>query len=367
MKKLLIYWPLSLLDEIQIHKEIGAIALSATKKNVQTCIVCARSNIKIPTVKIYETTFSKSNLISKVLEPILAIKYILLEKPDCVLMYNVENYGNLILSILLKYFRKKIRVLIKADTDGSFLETRSSFVLIIYKVLYFAYTRFTQGIILETSCALRKISRFLNYNRGLLYCPDGFSGELFHPSGNNVRRKTIICIARIARVKNIHGVIELYRKVKGTMSNVEYIIVGKKEDQSYLDELQAQLREINMENDIQFLEPDEEGLSKILCGSTVLVSLSKKESFGIARMEALGCGIPVVTYDVGCGEDFKEFGAIVVPMDDLESAFKEVVKLLSDEAYWTKMSNIAIQKSLSWDQVVDRLFVLFEGRGVGDK
>ena len=117
---------------------------------------------------------------------------------------------------------------------------------------------------------------------------------------------------------------------------------------------------MNLTDKVEIISVNGQQLAKLLRESKLTVSTSLVESFGIARMESLGAGTPVVTYDVGCGADFIRFGAIVVPVGDEEGMYKEIVTLLLDKSYWIKKSLDGQKSSISWDSVVLKLISIFQ-------
>lgn len=358
---------MGLIDDIQIHKEIGAIALSAIELNLDSTIICGQFNFPVKSILLHKTGFIRRNWITKILDPFFALKYILNESPDYMLLYNIENYGNIFLVLALNFLgkirlshKRNIVIMIKADTDGSFVESRRLAPLIVYKVLILLYLRFTKGIIVETSCALSKIANFIKRKKGLVYLPDGYSDKLFSHEYNSERKHKVVCVARIVPIKNLDAVVRLFAKISKVYIEMQFQIIGPVIDTKYFEKIKLQIVQMNMQDKIEIVNPKSNALAEILSESLLTVSMSLKESFGIARMESLGCGTPVVTYDVGCGPDFSNFGAIVVPFGDEERMYFEVLRLLSDLSYWKKKSLESRTSSVTWNSVVQKLISIFQ-------
>ena len=362
MQKLLIYWPMGIFDHTQMHKEIGAIALAAKKKNLDTTVVCGKFEDVDHPFDDFETGMVKSNFLTKIIDPLLTLKVILKKRPDYLLLYRIENYGNIFLILILKLMliipdehKTKLKVFIKSDTDGSFINSRKFFQSLAYKLIILIFIKLTGGIIIETTCALDKISIFIKKKEGLIHIPDGYSKDLFYYSNDNERKNVVICIARITPVKNLEAVIRIYKKISQKFEYMMFKIIGPVIDIEYELKIRNMIDQYGLSDKIELLNPKSEILAEIIRESILSISMSLKESFGIARMESLGCGTPVVTYDIGCGEDFKQYGAIVVPFGDEEAVYTESIKLLSDNGYWRRKSDESRKLSISWDEVVDKL------------
>lgn len=62
----------------------------------------------------------------------------------------------------------------------------------------------------------------------------------------------------------------------------------------------------------------------------VFVHLGEPEGFGLAAVEAMACGVPVVTYAAGGVEEAVEGVALLVEPDDIAGAARAVVRLATD-------------------------------------
>ncbi len=373
MKKLLIYWPLGVFEDIQIHKEIGAIAFSATKLGVKTSIVSGKFNSSLKTVSSHETGFVKRNWITKLLDPFFALKFIVKESPDYMLFYNIENYGNVFLTLALGFLRRidkttyyNPKVIIKADTDGRFIETSNILQLNIYKLLLIAYSKLTSGIIIETTCGINKISNFVHEKCNLIHLPNGYSSDIFGRVSNVPRKQTITCVANIIPSKNIEAVLRIFHRLAERFKELHLKIVGEVQDNDYFEKIKGTILQMNLSEQAEILSLNGQQLAKLFSESLLTISTSLIESFGIARMESLGSGTPVVTYDVGCGSDFRDFGAIVVSVGDEEKMYNEIIKLLTDQQYWNQKSMEARKSAVTWDSVVQKLISIFQTNEEGD-
>jgi glycosyltransferase involved in cell wall biosynthesis len=84
-----------------------------------------------------------------------------------------------------------------------------------------------------------------------------------------------------------------------------------------------------------------------------------------AIVEALACGLPIVTTDVGGIRDYG--GGTVFPVvrnDDDQAAFEMVVRLLDDESHRASLSlagRAFAMDTLAWQQVIPRHLAVYEG------
>ena len=103
---------------------------------------------------------------------------------------------------------------------------------------------------------------------------------------------------------------------------------------------------------IRFLgEIPSQDLPDLLKGCKALVALPRYEGYGLTPLEGMACGLPIVASKTGYFEEFlnvsneeKACGKIV-PIDDYQSASKEILNLLTDINLFKKFSKNALIQS----------------------
>jgi glycosyltransferase involved in cell wall biosynthesis len=110
---------------------------------------------------------------------------------------------------------------------------------------------------------------------------------------------------------------------------------------------------------IYFNRPEQDELASIFCSATVFLSASWKEGFGLPGLEAMACGVPVVTTDSGGNRDFiiNDMTAVVVPQNEPVKIAEGILKVLSNEKlrHYLKRNGIKKAREFSWEASVDKL------------
>jgi glycosyltransferase involved in cell wall biosynthesis len=193
---------------------------------------------------------------------------------------------------------------------------------------------------------------------------NGYDQSVFKPVENPERQKvlsemgyrdlkdypTITFCGKISRTKGIDTLLEANKLIQEKMK-VYILIAGS----GSLDNFDQQERDrFHMENVICLGQQRQEDLARLHSISVLSVLPSRSEGFGIAAMEAMGCGIPVVVTDVGGLPSFAR-GKIVSKENpkDLACAILELLcmdgkeyRKLCQEAYLTA-------KQYTWENIVD--------------
>lgn len=127
-------------------------------------------------------------------------------------------------------------------------------------------------------------------------------------------RKTILWIGRFEGEKDPRYALEVFREVCGSGTDARLIMLGSG---SMGQELRGQAAGLL----VAF--PGWQDPMSYIAMADVVVSTSKRESYGASIIEALAAGVPVVAPDVGIA---REAGAIVVPRERLAEAVIEVLQ-----------------------------------------
>jgi len=141
----------------------------------------------------------------------------------------------------------------------------------------------------------------------------------------------ILTVARLAgeeRYKGYDQILAALPSIRQAIPDVRYIIVGKGEDRSRIENL---IQQFNLQDCVTLAGfiPDEELCDHYnLCD--VFAMPSKREGFGIVYLEALACGKPTLGGNQDGAVDALcqgELGALVNP-DDIDEIAKTLIQIL---------------------------------------
>ncbi len=153
---------------------------------------------------------------------------------------------------------------------------------------------------------------------------DGCFREHLAPKGE----KILVHTSNFRQVKRVPDTIRIFEKVLKEIPS-KLILVGDGPDRSECERL---CRQLGLCDHIKFLGK-QDGLVEILNAADVFLIPSQSESFGLAALEAMSCGIPVVSSSVGGLPELirhNETGYIA-EIGDIDRMAKYVVELLTNE------------------------------------
>lgn len=171
----------------------------------------------------------------------------------------------------------------------------------------------------------------------------------------------LISVGGLVERKGFHRVIELLPRLRERWPGLIYLIVGgASAEGNNRPQLEQQVAQLGLGDTVRFLgslPPD--ALKQPLSAADVFVLSTRNEGWANVFLEAMACGLPVVTTDVGGNREVvdRDSLGIVVPFGDaaaLEAAL--------DQALATSWDRTVIRRHAednAWDGRVERLCQAF--------
>ncbi|RLA18478.1 MAG: glycosyltransferase family 4 protein [Gammaproteobacteria bacterium] len=175
--------------------------------------------------------------------------------------------------------------------------------------------------------------------------------------------KVLISVGGLVERKGFHRVIELLPELIKSHPNLHYLIVGGECPEGNIrPQLEEQVRRLGIEKRVRFLGAMPSNELRIpLSAADLFVLATANEGWANVFLEAMGCGLPVITTDVGGNKEVicrSELG-IITPFgepDKLKFALLEAL----DKA-WNHKDILNYAAANSWDSRVTVLTEEFKG------
>jgi N-acetyl-alpha-D-glucosaminyl L-malate synthase BshA len=203
------------------------------------------------------------------------------------------------------------------------------------------------------SCDLKVIPNFVNLNE---YQPGEPTGRLgLAPDAH----KLITHVSNFREVKRVKDVVRVFARVHRAMP-ATLVMIG---DGPERVDAENEARELGVSQDVKFLGRLD-SVASLLQASDLFVLPSQTESFGLAALEAMACGSPVVATRAGGLPEVVDDGVngILEPVGSVEAMGRRAVELLRDPERHAAMRGAAIAKAreFSADRIVPRYESLYE-------
>ncbi len=137
---------------------------------------------------------------------------------------------------------------------------------------------------------------------------------------------TLVHVSNFRPVKRVHDVLAVYERVNAVRP-CRLLMIGDGPDRPAVE---ARVRSQGLEPRVRFLGRQDD-LVPLLQHCDVFLLPSESESFGVAALEAMACGVPVVASDVGGLPELvvPGEGGCLAPRGDVEGMASAVLSLLA--------------------------------------
>jgi N-acetyl-alpha-D-glucosaminyl L-malate synthase BshA len=213
---------------------------------------------------------------------------------------------------------------------------------------------------IEKSDGVTAVSRFLkektitNYScdTDIRVIPNFVDTGHFKPESSCDFRKTIapkgekilVHTSNFRQVKRVPDTIRIFEKVQKEIPS-KLILVGDGPDRSECERL---TRQLDLVDSVKFLGK-QEALVEILSSSDLFLIPSQSESFGLAALEAMACGLPVISSSVGGLPELVKHNetGFIAEIGDIDRMAKYTLELLSNEKKYKLFAENSRQRAVN--------------------
>ena len=147
---------------------------------------------------------------------------------------------------------------------------------------------------------------------------------------SDLRDKTVISMGRLEPVKNFSSLISAFQIVAQRHPDWTLKIYG---DGSLKGSLQKQINESGLQDNVSLMGFSSD-MKNVLRQSSIFAFSSLVEGFALVIVEAMECGLPVISYQCSCGpKDIITNGkdGFLVPVNDEQMFADKICDLIEDE------------------------------------
>ena len=203
------------------------------------------------------------------------------------------------------------------------------------------------------TCDIRTIPNFVNLQEYRPGDPD-CRGRLAPPG-----HRLITHVSNFREVKRVKDVIRVFARIQRALP-ATLIMIG---DGPERVDAESEARELGVAEHVRFLGRID-SVASLLQGSDLFILPSQTESFGLAALEAMACGSPVVATRAGGLPEVIDDGVngILEPVGSVEAMGRRAVELLRDPERHAAMRAAAIAKAeqFSSDQIVPMYEAIYQ-------
>jgi len=167
--------------------------------------------------------------------------------------------------------------------------------------------------------------------------------------------KIIAHTSNFRKVKRVEDIIRAFAHIFKEIPS-KLLLIGDGPERNHLEQL---CRKIGLCDQIRFLGK-QSAVEELLAVADLFMIPSENESFGLAALEAMACGVPVISSNAGGLPELNIDGKTGYTLDigDVDGMAAKSIEILKDEAVQTKFSEAAYAHAQTFN--IDNILPKYE-------
>jgi len=176
--------------------------------------------------------------------------------------------------------------------------------------------------------------------------------------------------AELHNISVIPDPLSFYPTQNSPLKEKRVIAVGRYVYQKGFDLLLQQMKELGIDDNRCHLYGPTTDIQQEYVNSSIFAFSSRFEGFGMVLIEAMACGLPVVSFDCPCGpKDIVKDGedGLLVKAGNVDALASSLSQLMSDESLRQSMSKNGLKNVQRFriEQIAEQWRCIFESYNVG--
>lgn len=220
-------------------------------------------------------------------------------------------------------------------------------------VISFAINK-SDGVTTVSNSLKNDTYKLFGVNKDILVIPNFVCMEQYNmPENTELREahapngeKVLVHISNFRAVKRVEDVVRVFAEVRKTVS-AKLVLVGDGPERSRVEQL---CRELKTCEDVIMLGKLKDP-TEVLSIADLFLLPSESESFGLAALEAMAAGVPVISTNTGGLPEVNRHGVTGMMSDvgDVEDMIKNTLYLLDNDARLNKFKKQAKERAYDFD------------------
>ena len=171
----------------------------------------------------------------------------------------------------------------------------------------------------------------------------------------NDEERIITHISNFRKVKRIPDIIAIFNKIQKEIP-AKLMMVGEGPEKEKAEQL---CRELGIQDKVIFFGNSNE-IDTILCQTDLFLLPSKTESFGLVALEAMACGVPVISSNAGGLSEVNKdgFSGYLSEVGDVDGMANNALKILKDQTDLDQFKKNALITAQQFD--IKKILPLYE-------
>jgi len=232
--------------------------------------------------------------------------------------------------------------------------------------------RRAKAVIAVSNHAKEEIVDVFPYLKEKIHVTHGAADPMFQPIQSlellknirvryGIRSGYILAVGNLQPRKNLIRVIKAFSFVHRQINDIQLIIVGKEHWQ--FSKVYSAVKQFGLENHVAFTGyvPNDD-LVMLYSFAKVFVYPSLYEGFGLPILEAMSCGVPVVTSNTSSMPEVAGDAALLIDPQQEDQIAKAILKILNNADLAASLSDKALRRAqfFSWQKTAQETVDIYQ-------
>jgi glycosyltransferase involved in cell wall biosynthesis len=255
------------------------------------------------------------------------------------------------------------------DTNLSYIYPNR--LLFTFKKVHNTFSRFityrkTKMFVTPTEFSKEKL---VNYKEKLIMdeqiqvIPHGISSVFSHHKKNVIAgKKHILIVGDGSPRKNISKLIDAYSRLTAVIKE-KFLLVVALSSNIKVNDIENKMRNIKIQKQVTvYKDVNPEKLVYLYRNAVCLVFASLYEDFGLPIIEAMACGCPVITSDLGAMKETAGGAAYLVNPRSTSSITKGILRVVNDKQLQNKLREKGLKRAsrFTWEETAIKTLNVYE-------
>jgi N-acetyl-alpha-D-glucosaminyl L-malate synthase BshA len=185
---------------------------------------------------------------------------------------------------------------------------------------------------------IKVIYNFIDPRKGDDSTPGVCRRDKYAPAGERV----LMHASNFRPVKRVSDVVRIFAKVREQMP-CKLLLVGEGPERLFIQQL---VKEMKLREDVLFLG-EVDYIEEVLRCADIFLLPSEQESFGLAALEAMNCGVPVIGARTGGVPEVVVHGetGFLFPVGEINAMTQAAIELFRDNAKFRRFVNASRKRA----------------------
>lgn len=172
----------------------------------------------------------------------------------------------------------------------------------------------------------------------------------------------LLYVGRYEERKNIEGIVSAYSKLESDIREKYKLVLIANGSDKHMSGLKSHIAQNDHRNIYHLNGLHIDDMIKFYNKCRAFVFPSFFEGFGLPIIEAMQCGVPVITANTSCLPEVAGDAAILVDPNNIDELHKAIHQIITDEGLHTKLKNASIEraKDFSWTKAAKQTVEVYK-------